>query len=1386
MSWTGGDMNRPNWKGSGVTGKTGFNSNVINVSSLNANSISTNYIYAANLSTNNGSIAFLSNLVLNTGVIGLGIGPTFLTANDGILYVNGDAVAFPSSLSTIADWSFFSAVSDVNMGRSSIYNVQSISTNTISTGTLLTRSISTTNLASGNVVTNNISSGIITYDTLTGRSGTVGTLTGNSLVYSNGVMSNFTSITANTGRITACNIIGTYDLRVPSISTIIVSSFLIEANTLYGQSTATGYLVANEISTGTLKAQNIYNVQEMVLSEIVVVPDWSSIIFYNQGTLLKYNGLYYRSKVDNLNVVPNVLIPEWPGPATWSVGNCVWVNGLGTYRCLVGGYYQFSINGYPDQWVNIGAGNSPSLVWLQSATPIGENTGEIRGNDFSLVQVGRLSSMTLNTSSFNTNTITVNNLNVNTINSSNIVNSNSFSNAGNLTNTGNTQLNTLTTSGQVVTNNTLVLNGDMDLNSEIYGRTNSYPSYDGTQTQFFQSLHSILDIETNYLKVVGCGTGNGFNPFLPLRNNSIVDIGETEFSPAIVSIYGVNAGLTTALSVYGIASITGDTTINGLTTVNGITDLNGDCTVLGFLDVGGTLDVAGVTTITGATNIGGVLTVEGETNIAGALTAEAGIVAVGALGFTGGDITIGGEPATSPTNNFNFYNYYRNTNVEALTVNKNGDFRQDVGVAGNLNVGGIIFGTVVSGSETISTLNVSTLRAYNISSITNTTQEFFVSSIAGYSNRTIHVNNGMVIPSISTNSISTGSITLSNIVTNNISTNTLNMINGTTNQFLLRSYEGQGPILGFNRTIDGVDFLDAAIGTTDETGFIIAGFSTINVSAFNDISITSAENAIIKAENVNISTNIFFVDNAAGISSIYTNYIDSKLVDLYTQGTETPAAVVFYRDIDGERFGDGAIATNNEDGFQISAASTMKITTLDDMLITSVQGNIGLISDSNNIFLSAPETIIPYNLNVSSISTGYVIAGTLIATNGIGTTNVTTSNLFSDYTSTGSIYANSATIVNDLSANNLFTTNLLTYYIGNPLPFQSPVTFNDNLNISGNDIYNTFTLSASNISTNFLSTGSLLSGVITTPAISTTTISTSVLNTNSINAPVNINCGKSLIPFSGNNLDLGASGAFRWRNLWVSTISSIHTQTSTIATTQIAVDRIIGNASSNNIFTNNLFPTGAGAQLGYNSSGTPGGGFYNILAVRSTFTQVINPSGEAGRFSNAVYINTNLSTQNVMVSSINNKLYPYTSTLNIPFSSFSITGNQAGTPILLYSNVDFRTQGFHRISQKAILSKNSGGTSADIHANIFYSIGSFPSTPSITDGYSALPSVNQDNASTFTTLMTEFYVSTPTTRSIFYYDSTANNYTSRLFMGTLFDSVTPDFGNNVTRIPAIQ
>lgn len=322
-----------------------------------------------------------------------------------------------------------------------------------------------------------------------------------------------------------------------------------------------------------------------------------------------------------------------------------------------------------------------------------------------------------------------------------------------------------------------------------------------------------------------------------------------------------------------------------------------------------------------------------------------------------------------------------------------------------------------------------------------------------------------------------------------------------------------------------------------------------------------------------------------------------------------------------------------------------------------------------------------------------------------------------------------------------------------------------------------------------ISAAKLLSGIdIITPAISTTTISTSILNTNSINAPVNINVGKSLIPFSGNNLDLGNAGAFRWRNLWVSTISSIHTQSSTITATNtitastIAIDRIRGATSDTNIFTQNLFPLGSGSQLGYNSGGTAGGGFYNILAARSTFTQVINPSGEAGRFSNAVYINTNLSTQNIQVSTINRKLYPYTSTFGIlnSASTFTFSGTTSVVPQVLYSNITFPHVGTYLVSGKNTISKSAGGAGQEPYGYFSLSRGLYPSTFNIQDGFNSVPYLNHQNISTFNTFTSEIYVSSmnTNTRFITYADQSGHNYTINFGLGQLRATYIPSQGLN--------
>jgi hypothetical protein len=293
MSWNN-NIGKPQWNGNSVNTVKSKNLVVssINTDDIKANNISTGYLFANSLSTNNGAISFLSNLVLNTGVIALGVTPTFLTANAGILYVNGDAVAFPSSLSTIADWSQFSAVADVNMSRSSIYNVQSISTNILSTGTLNTRSISTTNLASGNIVTNNISSGIISFDTLSGRSATITLNSGTNLSYINGIIGILNSVNTFTTNLNATNIVNSNNLRTFGLSTTVISTSFVFSEFGIFQSTATGLLAANSISTNTIQAQNVFNVQRLLLSDLIAVYEWQSGATYQINDLVKYNSIY--------------------------------------------------------------------------------------------------------------------------------------------------------------------------------------------------------------------------------------------------------------------------------------------------------------------------------------------------------------------------------------------------------------------------------------------------------------------------------------------------------------------------------------------------------------------------------------------------------------------------------------------------------------------------------------------------------------------------------------------------------------------------------------------------------------------------------------------------------------------------------------------------------------------------------------------------------------------------------------------------------------------------------------------------------------------------------------------------------------------------------------
>jgi hypothetical protein len=1194
MAWNNRITN-PNWAGYGI--ETSSNISTINIDTLNANNISTNNLQARSISSLNASIGFIDNNVINTGVIGLGPGPTYLTANDGILYVNGDAVAFPSTLSTIADWSYFPAVANVNFNFSTIYNVKAISTNFISTG------IANINYA-------NIS-----------------------------------------------NILG---------STITLTNNLVAKN-LYANTLFTNGISTNIISNDISRTNTIREVKTISLSRSITTQTWSATKLYGPLEIVLFQDKYYQAIITNLNTNPADVLEEWVNGQSYVVGDTVFLTGVGSYSCLIDNSFVTSPNNNPGYWVAIGATNSPTNVWTEVFPE--ETSGYITGNTKSYIQVGRISTLSMTTSSIKTNAILANQLFTSSINANAIlanqlftssINANSIStsiigatsistntlsasnitsvllstlsfnassiNAGRfntsnivsynitnsnlLSNAGDAQFNTLTTGGTLNTNGALAvynnINFSSDSNNNINGGTTQNGSPLGTQTRFYNSLNNFLNVNTNAVNIYGCGTGNQFIP--PFRNYSVLNVGENEFAPATVVFNGLNPdpinpliNATTALIVRGDTSLTGNTSFY---------PLNGSLTAYsayGNAYVYGTFTTTGLLTSQGAALFEGIVNTLGDANVGGVAT----VTGIGT--FLGGVAITGLFTAQNSEINFNnnvggsaytFTNWGGTVLKNGLTLTGNGvaennfTVGETLGVNGDVVVNGVIYGTVISGAENISTLNVSTLRAFNVSSITNTTQELYVSSIAGYSNRPIKFR--------------------SLINANNISTNHVDVV---------------GSLSGVTPTDSGIFFSRSnadiplgAIGCETSNQFSIIGLDNTSIRSFNNLEIASA------ISNIRLVTPFGSTEISDGLDGGQLNvpYISSLSITTanlavkpYNDEGDNGLAAFFQ--LGDDEVARGVIGAVN-DVFNIFGLSSMSIRSFEDLAIES----------ANQMAFVTPSTLTIDAYAINNIGGG-------IATSSIG-----------------AIYMEAQRI----STISLYASEVYTSYLGNPNTQEAtPIVVNNDLDLRESNIINVNYLDVNSISTNLISTGSLF--------------------------------------------------------------------------------------------------------------------------ARSTFTSVIQPSLDAGAFSNIVRIQGNLSTQNLMVSTINRKLYPYTSTLNIPHSSFSITGNQAGTPILLYSNVQFLNQGFHRISQKAILSKNSGGSSQDIHANIFYTVGAFPSTPSITDGYSALPYINDDSRSTFTTLMTEFYVSTPTTRSIYYYDSAAKNYTSRLYMGTLFDTFTPDLGNNPTRIPTI-
>jgi hypothetical protein len=1579
MAWNN-NIQQPNWAGNPVT-----NPKVLNVSS-----IYTNYLEASNIYSLNGSIAFLSNLVLNTGVIQLGITPTTLTAQNGALYVDGQAVSIPTALSNISHWALFPALADVNMNLSTIYNVKAISTLVINScnvnaSNITSQFITSSNITASNINVKNLTSSNILFDTLNGRAGTITTLSGSNSVYTNTFNTNATITNVNVGFLECFTNIRSLGLSSITLSTVTMNSEFIVGNvaTVFGQEVKTlldskfsllstinnnfissgrgvfstinvntlstnvinsaqaflSSIVASNITSSNVTSSNVIarllstislnagttnitnmnssnitssnatirnitasnitssNVTSRFLSTISIstntinasnailtnisninintenitlrttIPNqWSNSLIYAIGDTALYQSNYYVAIVGNLDVNPTLNIPLWVPNTPYVKFQCAYVDLVGSYVCTsntIGPGDVVPPNSDFAHWSPIGVTNLPTNVWTVNNDIV---VSGITGDNLSFVIAGNGTFNTLNVSNIASSNIITSN-----IFSQNISNANSITNGGNATIAGNATtgslnvtnnatLNTLTTNGTYTANGNInVINSinlaTADTNNNINGTTTTNPSPLGTQTRFWNSLYNIKNIECESITITGGGTGNEF--FTPYRNNSIVNIGETEFSPAIVSIYGFNPlGDTTALSVEGELNVTLGSfnsyyvanfyPINieaNAINVYGISFLNGGVVVTGLLEAQGAITITGLTTIIGNLNVTGLITLTGATNVLGLLTAEAGIAIVGATSINGGDIIIGSSPGGGVANNFNVYIYYNGLDIQNITVNGTGDFRQWVTVDGFLTVDGV--GTFnnsvnVNGTLTASNFITSNIITPNITATTINTSNLTVHTSANIDTQLYLRQNDTIgsLPTLTFENTTTAKsalIDLTALGSLNFSSEdiaigaTSNLaLSGDSNvaiasanpiqvysQISLKEYPALNPnptkltfenedatksaSIEFDSSIDlltiqasNLTFTGTQTASLTAPQANLIGQTNIGIFAGRTVNVVADSNVYMKG----ISSIVLESDDIVlnGLSNIYMNSVSTitlKSDDIVINGLSN--AVMFSElgnvlvasgiqtaisggvviniqsgnNIDigagGNIFAqsDGEMTLNSFSNTLITATGTIAIGATGDAQFVSSSGRVIIASGgSNDIEINAVGS------GGSIIANTFGTGGILLyngSNNGIGI-NDTGVNLGSDsdinLTASNTINLSSTgdtTIIgNDIGI--IAQDTLVLSGVTNVTIEAGQVDFIDSSNIN----FNNTTLS--NIGTLYVN--NVIGSNITSPSLSTISISTGTIFLSSINALNNINVGKSLVPFTGSNLDLGGLGS-NFRQLFVSSIRCV----SSIITPTIATDRIVGCNSATNIYTNNLFPLTSGAQIGYGAT-LAGGGYYNFGFHRSTFTTNINPATDGATTANNIKVTGHLSTVSLGVSTINFKAYPFISTLNNSVATASVS--VAGVPVLtrIQSNtLTFPRPGTYRIDQEYSLTKSAGGANQGTHGSLIYaSNGATTATISNATNWtlmamSAVPFQDKTGFSTFTSVSATILANSANlTRDVFYYDSGTGNYTVDFYL----------------------
>ena len=1297
MSWNGSGPTSALWSGNGKIQPPTSNYEYLNVRFLSTTLTTASTINAINVNAININSSDVNTNTLSTFQVHLSSN-TILTGGNASLYINGILVTDASNASNVSQWADFPAITDINANNkniinltslfgsnlfaSNIYNSQNIWSSNINTSTLNVRGQFTgSNITASNIlIRNTVSAANGNFTTTSANDGnfvnTTSIFTNTTLLASvNGTITtlsntNFKSRTANISNfygklmygenlflssiIALSNIYGaTIEGETLDVGTIITDT------DIYGSNLFVSTIITEGLTAGGIQ----------IGATILEVLDWNPNTLYGSADVVLYSNVFYVATNESRNQAPTSNIPLWENNSSYLRGNYSLVEGVGSYRCTnnIAGSTT-SPNGDLANWAFFSDTADPTM-WNVTTEPTLTSIGAIVGDGFSYITVGTGNFNTLNAPVVTSSNFLTSNIFSQNINNTNLITTNTLTATGAATLSGgalvsglnvtnNSQLNTLTTSGIVNTNNILNVNGLLALQSDMYGQTQNVPiiAPPFSITQYLRSIYDIKNLTVERIDVVGGATGNFAFDY---RENSIVNIGETELSPGIVTIYGANAELTTALTVYGITSITGDTTINGLNTVNGLTDLNGDLTVLGLTSITGDTDIIGLVSITGNTDINGACEITGETNILGLLTAEAGIGIAGATTIQGGDITIGSSSG-GVTNNFNVYIYYNGLDVENITVNGNGDFRQNVSILGDL--------------------------------------------------------------------------TARNFITSNVTASNLNV----------RRINGIGPTSNI--------FLNGNLIFEDSNASRSTNFEYLYTEEFEAFSINSDENLLLIGQS-NLVMN-------AGLNCAVT----SQQITSIAAGVEVniTADTRIQMTTQGEFFGQGATFTfNASSNLIMEATEALAITGGTQTIIGSTNGNVTLGAVGSNltsvinldggpIIIASSNTAI--GLVEGSINFECPIDITLTAGNNV---TIAGSNDAIFFAQGGAGIGGSNLSLLALNQINITGSNVLTELTGNyTMLAEKTVDIQANSNIDLNAPNGRVAIGAEKevliYGQNLVTIQSLSNVVINAPnlsvlqSISTLRISTGILNTNGISS-----------------LNIQAS------NIFTSTLRATNTMTAST----IAIDRIVGNASATNVFTNNLFPLSAGAQLGFGPA-LGSGGYYNFGFHRSTFTTNINPATDGATTSNNIKVAGHLSTVSLGVSTINFKQYPFISTL----SNAVVTADASvsGTAVLtrLQSNaLRFPFPGTYNITQKYSLTKSAGGTNQHTHGSLVYDSNTATTTTVANAlnwsrmGMDAVPVMDKTGFSTFTTLTTTILANTANlTRDLYYYDFGSGTYTASFYI----------------------